>query len=157
MIETPNRPMDLWSLEFRPTSKSRVRHETLSMQAARSSLPVVLFVCGHRSDIKRMHLLFEVLLSWVSQGGRSFFSFLFPTSSQLLRFRALVPHSRQHPGCLTTHEKRTLEDRDVRCSRSDVVPVSHVAFHHECILLPQRRVRRGFIRRHGASAAAETC
>lgn len=42
-----------------------------------SSLPVVLFVCGHRSDIKRMHLLFEVLLSWVSQGGTEFLFFSF--------------------------------------------------------------------------------
>lgn len=39
------------------------------------------------------------------------------------------------------------------------MPVSHVVFHHECILLPHRRARRGFVRRHrhGASAAAETC
>lgn len=77
MIETPNRPMDFCSLDFCPTSKSRVRHETLSMRAVSSlvwfcSCPVITVrISGACTCCSRCccHGLAKV--------GRSFFSFLF--------------------------------------------------------------------------------
>jgi len=105
-----------------------------------------------------MHLLFEMLPSWVSHGGTGFLFFFF-----LVVLVASVSCA-----CRAFQTRPRLVD-DAREEDIGGIGMSVVQGATWClsrmllliviasILQPHRRVRRGFVGRHGASAVAEIC